>query len=378
MPDARILVINNLTQAAKEIAAVGAEDHKVEWLASRTDFFTIKLEKIKTEDAILIKNDMLEIGGNAAYNKKVYTHEVIVTDMILSGTRRAYDRLTKRLRFRTTGAARVADRIDFLIENHDSKRTNFLCRDKRIPVGRKSIIMGVVNITPGSDLVKEITYVENHIEEGADIIDICGSQVINSVDMAREIAPLVKKVHSNYSIPICVDTSDSEAAKIFLDAGAHIVNDPWGAQNDENMAKVVASYKAGIILMHNKKDEAYVDMMGEIVSYLRRSIIICQSAGIGITSIAVDPGIGFGKNLKQNYEIIRKLRELKSLGVPLMVGTSRKEMIGKLLNLPPKERVEGTAATVTAAIMNGADIIRVHDVREMKRVAIISDEIAKK
>ncbi len=130
--------------------------------------------------------------------------------------------------------------------------------------------------------------------------------------------------------------------------------------------------------MHNSKDEIYKDMMGEIVTYLRKSITICQSAGIGINSIAIDPGIGFGKRTKQNLEIIRKLKELKSLGVPLMVGTSRKEMIGEILNLPPKERMEGTAATVAVAIMNGADILRVHDVKEMKRVAMVTDEIAKK
>jgi len=378
MPEARILVINNLSQAKKAIARIGAEDNKVEWLASRTDYFTIKIEKILTEDAIIIKNDMLEIGGNAAYNEKVYKHEIKETDMILSGSRRAYDRLTKRLRYRTKGATKVAIRIDFLISNHDSKRTNFLCRGRRIPVGRKSIIMGVINVMPNQLLKDQMILAEKLISEGADIIDVCGSPVVSSKEMVESVSPLIKKINSEFNTPICVDTSDSRAAKKLLDNGAHMINDIWGAQIDENMAKVISSYNAGVILMHNSKDEIYKDMMGEIVTYLRKSITICQSAGIGINSIAIDPGIGFGKRTKQNLEIIRKLKELKSLGVPLMVGTSRKEMIGEILDLPPEERMEGTAATVAVAIMNGADILRVHDVKEMKRVAMVTDEIAKK
>ncbi len=378
MLDARILVIRSLNHARAEIAAIGAEDNKVDWLASRVEFFTIKLENIAVEDAIIIKNDMLEIGGNAAYNRKVYTLDVNETDMILSATRRAYDRLTKRLMFRTKGAAIVAENINFLIDNHSSKRSSFICKDKRIPVGRKSIIMGVVNVMPDDQLPTLIKYAEKAISEGADILDICGSQVISSEEMVNSIAPLVKKLSRDYDIPICVDTIDAIAADKLLVAGAHMINDSWGAQKDENMAKVIAKNKAGIILMHNSKDDHYKDIMGEIVNYLRRSITICQSAGIGINAIAVDPGIGFGKNTKDNFRIIRRLKELKSLGVPLMVGTSRKEMIGKILNLPPKERVEGTAATVAASIINGADIVRVHDVREMKRVAMIADEIAKK
>ncbi len=170
MPDARILVIRSIGTATKHIAAIGAEDNKVEWLASRTEFLTIKLEKISTEDAIVIKNDMLEIGGNAIYNQKVYTHEIIETDMILSGTLRAYDRLNKRLKFRTKGAAKVASRLEFLIANHSSKRTNFLCRNNRIPVGRKSIIMGVVNVGINSDSKEEINIVEQLFRDGADKI----------------------------------------------------------------------------------------------------------------------------------------------------------------------------------------------------------------
>jgi len=378
MPDARILVIKDLGQAAKEIAAIGAEDNKVDWLAKRTYFLTIKIEKILAEDAIIIKNDMLEIGGNAAYDKKVYTQQVKETDMILSGTMRSYDRLVKRLKFRTKEASKVADIIQFLITNNESNRTNLLCKDKRIPVGKKSIVMGAMDITLNDNLKKEIEYAEKIIEEGADIIDICCDKAKDADEIVKYISPLVKKIESNYSIPICINTSDSDVANRLLDVGAHIINATWGVQSDKELAQIVSSYKAGIILMHNKTNNLYKDIMGEIVAYLKRNIEMCQSAGIGISNIVIDPGIGFGKNIKQDFEIVRKLRELKSLGVPLMVGTSRKEMIGKILNLPIEEQLEGTAASITASILNGADIVRVHDVKQMKQVAMIADAIAKK
>jgi dihydropteroate synthase len=225
------------------------------------------------------------------------------------------------------------------------------------------------------------------MEEGADILDIGGessrpgSQPVDArEELARILAPLRSLV--KMGIPISVDTYKSEVARIALQEGASLINDISGLRLDPALAEVVARAGAGLVIMHMKgnprdmqKSPHYDCLMGEIMAYLQEGITLAESAGVGPETIAVDPGLGFGKDLGHNVTLLRRLRELKCLGKPILVGPSRKSFIGRILDLPVDDRVEGTAAAVAWAICKGASMVRVHDVREMKRVALMVDTL---
>ena len=263
--------------------------------------------------------------------------------------------------------------------------------------GRRTYVMGVINVTPdsfsGDGLKDDVTAaVEQAIRfegEGADFLDIGaestrpGHRPVPEEEELRRLLPSLETVTARVSIPVSVDTWKSGVARAALDAGACIVNDVWGLRPPElvegpGIAAVAAERGAGLVLMHNQQGHVYDNLMDDIVSGLQRSVDTALAAGVPRANLMVDPGIGFGKTADQNIEVLRELRRLKKLGLPLLVGTSRKSTIGRLLGgLPPVERVEGTAATVALAIAAGADIVRVHDVREMARVCRVSDAIVR-
>lgn len=373
--NARILVINNLKEAAEHITDIGAEEGKVDWLASKSDFITIKFDSVAAMDAIIIKNDTLEMGGNAVYNKGVYDRSVTKSDVILAGSRSTMEKISARLRLRTRNTRDIADALDFLLRINNMGRSGILCRDKRISIGNKTVIMGVLEILPDSDEGRMFEHAEKLISEGADILDITCSASDSESFPVSCTTNIIEKIRKNYDIPICTDVSKAETAKKMLSSGADIINDIWAFRKDPELAKVIASYKAGIILMHNTTQKMQGDLMGKIMSMLRRSIDVGQGAGIGINRIMIDPGLGFGKTPEQNNEIIRKLRELKSLGVPVMVGPSGKGIYKSSLDSEAEESLETIASVASVSIINGADIIRVHDVKQMKNAARVTDAI---
>ncbi len=264
---------------------------------------------------------------------------------------------------------------------------------------KKTYIMGVLNVTPDSfsdgglyfSEKKAIEHALRLIEDGADILDIGGestrpgSDPVSLEEEIRRTIPVIQAVSKETNIPISIDTYKSEVARHALDAGASIVNDISGLRFDPDMPKVVSEYKAPVIIMHIKgrpKDmqdnPQYEALIPEIMDYLRISIRLANKFGIPDDKIIIDPGIGFGKTFEHNLEIIKNFKEFTILGKPVAVGVSRKAFIGKILgDVPPSERLEGTAAAVAISIFNGANIIRVHDVKEMSRVAKASDAIKK-
>jgi dihydropteroate synthase len=221
------------------------------------------------------------------------------------------------------------------------------------------------------------------VENGADIIDVGGEstrpghQPVDALEEINRVVPVIEVLSKELNVPISVDTSKAVVADRALKAGAHIVNDIWGLQKDEALAEVVARYGAGVVMMHNSNNCEYSDVMGDIIKFLRKSIEIAEKTGIRRENMVIDPGIGFGKNLDQNLEVMRRLKELSTLNLPVLLGTSRKSMIGNILDLPVGERLEGTAATVTLGIANGSDFVRVHDVKEMVRVARMTDAMVR-
>ncbi|AST57824.1 dihydropteroate synthase [Thermoanaerobacterium thermosaccharolyticum] len=263
-------------------------------------------------------------------------------------------------------------------------------RDKEIEIGKRTYIMGILNMTPDSfsdggkynTLEKGMERVLKMIEDGADIIDVGGEssrpgyKPVTAEEELRRINDIVKKLREVNTI-VSVDTMKSKVAEESLKNGAHIINDIWGLQRDPDMAKVVADYGAGVVIMHNKDVAEYDDVLKDVISFLEKSIDIALKAGIKEENIMIDPGIGFGKTLEHNLTLMKRLDELKVLGFPILLGTSRKSMIGHVLKLDVNERVEGTAATVAIGISKGADIVRVHDVKEMARVAKMTDAMVR-
>jgi dihydropteroate synthase len=254
--------------------------------------------------------------------------------------------------------------------------------------GERTFVMGIINMSPdsfsgdGLDNVETAVRQAGHfIAEGVDFLDIGGestrpgSKPLSIGEEIDRMLPLLKRLAGKTEVPLSVDTYKPEVAKACLDAGANVINDIWGLKYQPELAKLAAHRNVPIILMSNQRGNPVKRIIPAVVADLKRAIDIALDAGIPWENIIIDPGIGFGKKLEQNYELIRRLNGLKILGRPILLGTSRKSMIGQALNLPENDRVEGTAATNAIGIFQGADIIRVHDVREMTRIARMSDAI---
>ncbi len=265
-------------------------------------------------------------------------------------------------------------------------------RDRSITFGGSTIIMGILNATPDSfsdgGNYLNVSYAINHaldmVAKGADIIDIGGestrpgSKAVLAIDEKQRIIPVIKELSSLSEVLISVDTSKAEVASEAICAGAHIINDVWGFQKDLEMAAVAAQYQTLSVLMHNQENTNYQgDLFTSIKRYFDKSINFALKAGLRQDLIVLDPGIGFGKTPDQNLEILRRLNELVTWGFPVLLGTSRKSTIGKVLDLTPDQRVEGTLATTALGIHAGVSILRVHDIQENVRTAKMTDAIVK-
>jgi dihydropteroate synthase len=217
------------------------------------------------------------------------------------------------------------------------------------------------------------------VANGADIIDIGGESTrpdfaaVSVEEELERVIPIIKAVSDHVQIPISIDTYKAEVAKQAIEAGAHIINDVWGAKADDKMGRVAAEYEVPIILMHNRHDRNYQLFIRDVINDLYESIAIAKKAGVKDENIILDPGIGFAKDYQENLLMMRNLDKLVMLGYPVLLGTSRKTMIGQALNLPVEERMEGTGATVCYGIQKGCQIIRIHDVKEMSRMAQMMD-----
>ena len=250
--------------------------------------------------------------------------------------------------------------------------------------------MGIVNVTPdsfsgdglGSDLEAAVAQGLRMVEEGADLLDVGGESTRPGhvpISIEAEIdrtQGVVARLVGESGVPVSIDTYKREVAEAALAAGATMLNDVWGLTRSPELAHLAAAHGTGLVVMHNQDGTEYAgDLMEEIRRFLGVAVAAAIAAGVPRERVLVDPGIGFGKTAEQNWVVMRRLEELRELGQPILIGTSRKSFIGKLLDLPVSERTEGTAATVTAAVLRGADVVRVHDVREMTRVVKVADHM---
>jgi dihydropteroate synthase len=265
------------------------------------------------------------------------------------------------------------------------------CREHELELGARTIIMGILNITPdsfsdGGEYLaphKAVERAEQMVREGADIIDIGGESTrpgfvkVSVEEELQRVIPVIKAISRELNVPISIDTYKAEVARQALEAGAHIVNDVWGGKAEPDILRVAAEYDCPVILMHNRTDMNYGDFLQDVLADLQTSIALAGQAGIRAEQIVLDPGIGFAKQLEHNLWLMNHLEALTALGYPVLLGTSRKSMIRSVLQLPVDDVIEGTAATVALGIAQGCEIMRVHDVKAMKRVSVMADAIVK-
>ncbi|MFE4814177.1 dihydropteroate synthase [Peribacillus simplex] len=263
------------------------------------------------------------------------------------------------------------------------------CGSFDLDYSNKTLIMGILNVTPDSfsdggkynRIDAALKHAERMVNDGADILDVGGESTrpnyerITDEEEIERVAPIIEAISHNIEVPISVDTYKSRVAEAAVKAGAHILNDIWGGKADSLMSKVAAEYKVPIILMHNRDNMSYGHFVRDVLQDLYESIMLVKDAGVKDENIILDPGIGFAKDLKLNLEMMRNLDKLVSLGYPVLLATSRKSMIGHVLDLPPSERMEGTAATICHGIQQGCQMVRVHDVKEMARTAKMMDAL---
>jgi len=396
---------------------IGSDPRGIDIMLPKGIFRAIKIEKVKFAAANILKQEMLAKGGEAVLCGEIYLGGERTSDVLLLGTMRHYRQLLVKLRMQPLPSlVQIGRELETALDNYEGRSLSPLrLAGRTFEWGTRTYIMGILNVTPdsfsGDGLIEkagpeDLAFVEaavvqakQQVDEGADIIDVGGestrpgSAPVSAEEEKRRVLPVIQRLRAEIDAPISIDTYKAEVAEAALEAGADLVNDVWALRADPDMARLVAERQVPVILMHNRshpKEAAiearlggryqgvqYDDLLADVIRELRESIDTALSAGIAPERIIVDPGIGFGKTVEQNLELLNRLDELKVLGHPILLGPSRKSFIGYTLDLPPDQRVEGTAATVALGIARGADIVRVHDVREMVRVARMSDAVVR-
>ena len=392
----RVLSIGTLDQGRRELERIGADPGGIGMMAGKTLTRCIHLAALQCRQANILKQELLSLGGDAAVARGTVACSIPFTDVILIGTDKQLLQLCGKLKAQPFGLPALAAELETLLAAIRRPPETWITSRRTLSLER-SLIMGILNLTPDSfsdggrfvDPAQAIEHALKMEAEGADIIDIGGETTkpgappVPAAEEAARIIPVMERLVRELRCPLSVDTWKSAVADRALSAGAEIINDISGFNFDPQMADVVARHGAAAVLMHTrgKPDEMqqntdYSDLMTEVIGGLRNSVSQALAAGVQRERIAIDPGIGFGKDLSGNLEILRRLRELTSLGLPVLVGTSRKSFIGKILaRQEAAERTFGTAATVALSIANGAQILRVHDVREMRDVADMAHAI---
>ena len=386
------IMLNNITAIRREMEKMGVDPTGIKIMEPKNIFFTIKVADLSLKAALLLKQEMLSKGGEAALPKKASMLAADKVDALLSGTKRQFQEVIKKLKTQPFGLNYLATELERVLKNRDKNHYKLQLGEHTIYTGQRTIIMGILNVTPDSfsdggrftELDASIKHALQMVEDGVDIIDVGGESTRPGylpVSLEEELArviPVIKQLKKETDVPISIDSYKAEVAKQALEAGAVMVNDVWGLKADPEMAAVVSSYNVPVCIMHNRKNAEYNDLLTDIMIDLQASISLAYEAGVSPDQIIIDPGIGFAKNWEENLEVMNRQEEFKSMGFPLLLGVSRKSTIGRILNLPADERLEGTAAAVAVAIAKGADIIRVHDVKEMKRVADMTDAIVRR
>ena len=396
--DIRVLRIKNQSDAVRELKKIGVSPESIKYMRPKTQSFNIKLKNINAVTCNILKQEMLSVGGDVAVSKEVITKNVSKSDCLIIGTLAQINKLSKKIKRQPLGLDKIGKQLKTTIDNHQKDRFKFICRKYTLDLSKKTYICGVLNVTPdsfsdGGKFFEKKKAVEQGVKlekEGADIIDIGGESTrpgakpISPKEQIGRIIPVIKELSKRLKIPISIDTQSAEVAGAAIDTGASIINDISGLKHNKKIAGVAAKFKAGLILMHIKgtpltmqKSPQYRCLIQEIINSLKKSIDYALNAGLMREQIVIDPGVGFAKTTEHNLLILKHLSEFKSLGLPIMIGTSRKSLIGNILKKSVDKRLLGTAATVVHSILQGVNIVRVHDVSQIKDVIKMTEAIEK-
>lgn len=392
----RPLTIGSMEQAKEMIRCIGCDPGGVPLMAPKAMHYTLKLEQVDSRAALIIKQEMLTSGAEAAVCRGVIGLSSKRTDILIMGTRRQLGLAMAKLRGQPFGAAAVSAELAGVLSNMERGRNHVLrWGGRKLDLGKRTHVMGILNITPDSfsdgglflDPRKAKERGLEMVSEGADIIDIGGESTrpgavpLSAEAEKKRVIPVISALAGKTNVPISVDTYKPKIARAAIDAGAEIINDISGLRR-KGMAELAARHDVPVVLMHMEgiprnmqKDPFYDDVCGQVHRFLRERMDFAVQKGIDPGKIILDPGIGFGKTASHNLQLLARLGELGGLGRPLLVGVSRKSFIGKVLDLPAESRLEGGLAAATAAIMNGATIIRAHDVEATVRAARLADAI---
>ena len=396
MHNARLVTVRDQATSAEAIREVGCDPGAVPIMAPKALHHTFKLEDVDSRAALIIKQEMLSAGGDAAVCRGALGRTSKLSDILVMGTRKQVRRALAKLAYQPFGCRDVAAELRAVMANLDRGR-GFTLKwgNRQLKLGRRTLVMGILNVTPdsfsdGGHFLDPSAAVEHGLRmagEGAGIIDVGGESTrpgaapLSLSAEEKRVLPVIRALAGKVDVPISIDTYKPALADKALDAGASLVNDVFGLRK-RGMAELLARRDVPVVIMHMQgtprsmqQAPGYGDVVGEIHAFLGERLRFAGQKGVDLEKTVLDPGIGFGKTASDNFRLLARLGELRGLGRPLLVGASRKSFIGRALDLPAERRLEGSLAAAVASVLNGASIIRAHDVAETVRAARIADAI---
>jgi dihydropteroate synthase len=386
---------NEFLEALKKLRV---HPYGIELMLPKCHVLPLKIKAVDPRGANILKQEMLGLGGDAAVPEDVFSFAGNPVDVILIGTRKHYGFLAGKLRHQPFGLKAIGKSLKAFLTRENGLPEALKLGGRLFRYKERTLIMGVLNVTPDSfsdggryvrpdDAVARGLALET---EGADIIDIGGESTrpgagpVSADEETGRVLPVIRGIRAKSSVPISIDTTKAAVAREALAAGADMVNDISGFTFDPALPALIAEADVPCVVMHTsgrpavmQEHTAYDDLLYDIVNHLKKAADLGRSLGIGRDRIIVDPGIGFGKTPRDSMKLLKNLQVFQSLGYPVLVGPSRKSFLGAVLNVPAESRLHGTAASVAIAVWNGAALVRVHDVREMKQVVMVADAIKK-
>jgi dihydropteroate synthase len=366
---------------------IGVHPQSLPIMEGKGQSFAIRFSAVDPRAANVLKQEMLARGGEAAISWKVLNLHEETTDVLVFGTVTQLRLLVEKLKQQPFGLKELATMLEQSLQNQIRTCTPASFGRWSFLWGKRTYLMGILNLTPDSfsgdgifgRVDAALAKADQLVREGADLLDVGGESsrpghtAVSAQEEWNRVKEFLREFLPQAPIPVSLDTNKLEVAQKGLDAGVHLINDIWGLKKERAIAKLVREAGAGLVLQHNRAQTDYGDLLSETLADLAASIQTALDEGMDREKLIIDPGIGFGKNADQNFTILKQLAAFRSLGYPLMVGPSRKSFLGQVTGQPPAERVFGTAAAVCLAVTNGADLVRVHDVKAMKDVIQVCD-----
>ncbi len=394
------LAIKDEKQALSAILSIGADKQGAKIMASKDVFHSFRVDNISSWEANIIKQHLLSLGTDAAISRDSLVKK-IKTSVLIFGSESQLRKFCDKLKSQPFGLKDLSKKLNCYLDNLAKDTFKVRARNKIINI-KSPLVCGIINVTADSfsgDGVLSVRDVKAAVLEkvnqmvktGVDIVDVGGestrpfSKPVTPAEEIRRVVPIIKLLRKRFKkLAISVDTYKYKVAKAAVDVGADIINDITALTGDKRMASLIKQYRLGCVLMHMKgtprtmqKNPTYKDVVAEISGFFDERLDYCQSKGIKLDQLFLDPGIGFGKRVEDNFVLINNLRSFKKYGLPLFLGLSRKSFIGKTLKKDAKDRLSGTLAATTAALINGANVVRVHDVKETVEAVKIVKEIIK-